>query len=68
MMVKRFIEFTHKYKIVRGMISYGLLWPCGSLVEQTLIEKRTFKTYDWRKCFKWAKMAYFPLRMIIICK
>lgn len=52
MLLKAFIDFTNRYKIVRGMISYGLLWPCGSLIEQTLVEKRTFQTYDWMKCLR----------------
>lgn len=35
------------------MISYGTLWPCGCLIEQTLIEKKTFRNYDWMKCLRW---------------
>ncbi|XP_037947500.1 mpv17-like protein [Teleopsis dalmanni] len=53
-MIRNFINFTHKYKIVRGMISYGLLWPCGCLIEQTIIEKRTFRNYDWKKCLRFS--------------
>ncbi|KAI8129586.1 hypothetical protein FF38_10647 [Lucilia cuprina] len=59
MFVKRFVEFSNKYKIIRGMISYGLLYPCGSLAEQTLIEKKTFKTYDWKKCAKFSLFGFF---------
>ncbi|XP_065354440.1 protein Mpv17 [Calliphora vicina] len=58
MLMKRFIEFSHKYKIIRGMISYGLLYPCGSLAEQTLIEKRNFKTYDYKKCLKFSLFGF----------
>ncbi|XP_013098112.1 uncharacterized protein LOC106080998 [Stomoxys calcitrans] len=49
---RTFSEFTHKHQILRGMISYGILFPCGSLAEQTLVEKRNFRTYDWNKCLK----------------
>ncbi|XP_073824036.1 pasang lhamu isoform X1 [Musca autumnalis] len=59
LMLRKFSEFTHKYKILRGMIAYGLLWPCGSLAEQTLIEKRTFRTYDWKKCLKFSLFGCF---------
>ncbi|GAB0093225.1 SYM1 [Sergentomyia squamirostris] len=44
-----------QYKIVRGMASYSLLWPCGSLIQQT-IEGKTWKTYDWNKCLR---MGFF---------
>ncbi|XP_017471160.1 PREDICTED: mpv17-like protein 2 isoform X2 [Rhagoletis zephyria] len=53
-MFRQFIEFTNRYKIIRGMLSYGMLWPCGCLIEQTLIEKRTFRNFDWMKCLKFS--------------
>ncbi|KAH8318128.1 hypothetical protein KR074_010471 [Drosophila pseudoananassae] len=52
-MFRNFVNFTNKHRVIRGMISYGTLWPCGSLIEQTLIERRTFQTYDWMKCLRW---------------
>ncbi|XP_055905614.1 mpv17-like protein isoform X1 [Eupeodes corollae] len=58
-MIKRFVTFTNKYKIIRGVLSYGALWPCGSLIEQTLIEKRSFGNYDWVKCFKFSIFGAF---------
>lgn len=54
-MFRNLVNLTNKYKVLRGMISYGTLWPCGCLIEQTLIEKRTFRTYDWMKCLRWDK-------------
>lgn len=62
MLYKRFVEFSHKYKIIRGMLSYGLLYPCGCLAEQTLVEKKNFKTYDWKKCFKYLNHIYFSIK------
>lgn len=58
-MFKQFIAFTNKHKIVRGILSYGTLWPCGSLIEQTLIEKRNIQTYDWVKCLKFSLFGAF---------
>lgn len=49
-MWKRVLAFTNDYKIVRGMLSYSVLWPVGSLLQQTFIEKKNYKTYDWMKC------------------
>lgn len=51
-MYSRLGQLLNEYKCVRGMISYALLWPAGSLIEQTLVEKRTFLTYDWTKCLR----------------
>lgn len=45
-------HFLNEYKIVRGMLSYAVLWPMGSLIEQTLVEKRNWHTYDWTKCLR----------------
>lgn len=52
-MFKRLVILTNEYKIIRGMISYGTLWPLGSLIEQTLVEKRNYKTYDWMKFLRY---------------
>lgn len=52
-MFKRLVFITNEYKIVRGMISYAVLWPLGSLIEQTLVEDRNFRTYDWMKCLRY---------------
>jgi len=53
-MFRNFVNLTNKYKVLRGMLSYGTLWPCGCLIEQTMVEKRTFRNYDWMKCLRWA--------------
>ncbi|BFF90039.1 mpv17-like protein [Drosophila madeirensis] len=58
-MFRHIINFTNKYKVLRGMISYGTLWPCGCLIEQTLIEKKTFRTYDWMKCLRFSLFGFF---------
>lgn len=51
-MYQRLVHITNKYKILRGMISYAILWPVGNLIEQRLVEKKTFETFDWNKCLK----------------
>ncbi|KAL1140633.1 hypothetical protein AAG570_000563 [Ranatra chinensis] len=40
------VEFTHRYPVTRGMASYAVIWPLGSLIQQT-VEGR--EKYDlWR--------------------
>lgn len=51
-MYQRLKRLTNEYKILRGMLSYGTLWPIGNLLEQTLVEKRNIHTYDWQKCMR----------------
>lgn len=51
-MYQRLVHLTNKYKILRGMISYAILWPVGNLIEQRLVEKKTFETFDWKKCLR----------------
>ncbi|KAJ6640151.1 Mpv17-like protein 2 [Pseudolycoriella hygida] len=53
-MLKRLITFTNDYKIVRGMISYSILWPVGNLMQQTFVENKNFRTYDWKKCLRFS--------------
>ncbi|XP_059614256.1 uncharacterized protein LOC132260262 [Phlebotomus argentipes] len=49
-----------RYKIIRGMTSYSVLWPCGSLIQQT-IEGKNFSTYDWGKCFRMGLFGTFVI-------
>lgn len=51
-MLKKIGHILTEYKILRGMLSYAVLWPTGSLIEQTLMEKRNWRTYDWNKCLR----------------
>lgn len=45
-------DITSRYKIIRGVIAYAVLWPFGCLLQQTIIEKKTFSEYDWKKCLR----------------
>lgn len=60
-MYKRVVHLLNEYKILRGMISYSVLWPIGSLMEQTFIEKKNYDTYNWKKCLRLlsSKINYF---------
>uniref|UniRef100_T1H465 Uncharacterized protein n=1 Tax=Megaselia scalaris TaxID=36166 RepID=T1H465_MEGSC len=60
-MFRQISQFSEKYRILRGMASYALLWPCASICEQTLCEGRTYKNYDWKKCAKFACFGAFAM-------
>lgn len=40
MLLQKFKILITKYPIVRGMISYSLIWPTSSLIQQTFEGKR----------------------------
>ncbi|XP_063706759.1 mpv17-like protein [Culicoides brevitarsis] len=55
MVVFRLIhDITGRFKVVRGALAYAILWPFGCLLQQTILEKRTFKDYDWHKCLRYS--------------
>ncbi|XP_037026586.1 mpv17-like protein [Bradysia coprophila] len=58
-MLKRLIAFTNEHKILRGMASYAILWPVGNLIQQTVVEKKNFNTYDWKKCLRFSIYGAF---------
>lgn len=39
--------------IVRGMISYSILWPTGSILQQTM-ENKKFGDYDWKRVLRYS--------------
>lgn len=43
-----------RYPIVRGMLSYALIWPTSSLIQQTFIQKKTWENYDWSQVGKYS--------------
>ncbi|XP_075155391.1 mpv17-like protein [Haematobia irritans] len=43
--------FITTHPFVRGVITYAVLWPTSSLVQQT-IEGKNFRTYDYMRAFR----------------
>ncbi|KAH8415354.1 hypothetical protein KR222_004998 [Zaprionus bogoriensis] len=41
------------HPMVKGAVTYALLWPTGSLIQQTL-EGRDLKTYDWARALRFS--------------
>ncbi|XP_045473142.1 mpv17-like protein isoform X1 [Harmonia axyridis] len=44
--LSRFVAFTNRHPIVRGMISYATIWPVSNIIQQSMAGK-TLETYDW---------------------
>ncbi|CAG9806899.1 unnamed protein product [Chironomus riparius] len=44
-------KFLKKHRIVRGMIAYSVLWPVGSMVQQTF-EGKSFREFDWKRILR----------------
>lgn len=49
----RFAAFTRRHPVVRGMISYAVIWPTSSIVQQTLSGK-TWRDYDWERALRFS--------------
>lgn len=49
----RFAAFTVRHPVVRGMISYGTLWPTSCLIQQTMLGK-TIDNYDWMQALRFS--------------
>lgn len=50
--------FNTRHPMIRGMISYAVLWPCGSAIQQ-VIEGKTLETFDWKRCFRFGVYGAF---------
>ncbi|KAL5276319.1 hypothetical protein ACFFRR_001890 [Megaselia abdita] len=46
---------TTRYPVLRGMISYSIIWPTSSLIQQ-VVEGKTLDTIDWWRC---ARFSFF---------
>ncbi|KAH8415351.1 hypothetical protein KR222_004973 [Zaprionus bogoriensis] len=50
---QRFSTLVTRYPIARGMISYSLIWPTGSLIQQTFEGKKR-GDYDWWRVLRFS--------------
>ncbi|XP_053685973.1 mpv17-like protein isoform X1 [Sabethes cyaneus] len=46
------------HPIVKGMVTYAVIWPTGSLIQQTL-EGKDWRTYNYRQCLNFALFGTF---------
>lgn len=51
--LSRFVALTRRHPVVRGMISYAVIWPTSSIIQQTLAGK-TWRDYDWERALRFS--------------
>ncbi|XP_061387249.1 uncharacterized protein LOC133322250 [Musca vetustissima] len=49
----KFKAILTKYPVTRGMVSYSLIWPTSSLIQQTF-ENKEFGHFDWWRCLRFS--------------
>ncbi|XP_053618390.1 mpv17-like protein [Plodia interpunctella] len=50
--MNRCVVIFKKYPLIRGMLSYAVIWPTSSLIQQTF-EGKNIETYDWKRCARY---------------
>lgn len=64
---QNFKVFVTRYPIMRGMISYSLIWPTGSLIQQTVEGRRWGESAFFRAAlssFSFSSSSYRHLRLV----
>lgn len=49
----KFLAFTRRHPIVRGMISYATIWPTSCIIQQTMAGKR-WDNYEWMQALRFS--------------
>lgn len=52
-MMSRIREIFTRYPLLRGMVSYSLLWPTSALIQQKIAGK-SWSEIDWAKCARFS--------------
>ncbi|XP_030568869.1 mpv17-like protein [Drosophila novamexicana] len=47
------VAYFQLHPMAKGVVTYSLMWPTGSLIQQTL-EGRNLKTYDWARALRFS--------------
>lgn len=56
--IVRLKEITTKYPLLRGVLSYSIIWPTSALIQQRMAGK-TLDTYDWGRCIRFSIYGAF---------
>nr|XP_023019798.1 protein sym-1-like [Leptinotarsa decemlineata] len=54
----KIVALTRHYPVVRGMISYGMIWPTSCIIQQTIAGK-TLENYDWMQALRYSLYGCF---------
>ncbi|XP_055912507.1 mpv17-like protein [Eupeodes corollae] len=57
-LLSKFKVLITKYPMARGMVSYSLIWPTSSIIQQ-YIEGKTLGTIDWWRCLRFSLYGGF---------
>lgn len=52
-MMSRIREIFTRYPLLRGMVSYSILWPTSALIQQKIAGK-SWSEIDWAKCARFS--------------
>ncbi|XP_050078611.1 mpv17-like protein [Anopheles maculipalpis] len=61
-----FVQWIKRYPVVRGMITYSLLWPTGCFIQQKLSGKK-INEIDWKKCWRFFFYGGFIVAPSLYC-
>uniref|UniRef100_A0A034VMM7 PXMP2/4 family protein 4 n=1 Tax=Bactrocera dorsalis TaxID=27457 RepID=A0A034VMM7_BACDO len=56
--LQHFKTMLQRYPVTRGMVSYSLIWPTSSLIQQTF-EGRRWPDYDWWRALRFSLYGGF---------
>ncbi|XP_050329044.1 uncharacterized protein LOC126758726 [Bactrocera neohumeralis] len=56
--LQHFKTMLQRYPVTRGMVSYSLIWPTSSLIQQTFEGKR-WPDYDWWRALRFSLYGGF---------
>lgn len=51
--ISRFVSFTNRHPVIRGMISYATIWPTSCIIQQSF-QGKTYRNYDWSQVLKYS--------------
>ncbi|KAJ8985048.1 hypothetical protein NQ317_016959 [Molorchus minor] len=54
----RISTFVKQHPVIRGMISYGTIWPTSCIIQQTMTGK-TWENYDWMQALRFSLYGCF---------
>ncbi|KAG5671233.1 hypothetical protein PVAND_001442 [Polypedilum vanderplanki] len=60
------LKFLRKHRIVRGMLSYSILWPVGCMLQQTF-EGKSISEYDWKRILRFCIYGTFIQGPALYC-
>lgn len=52
--ISRVRAVCQRYPLVRGMLSYSVIWPTSCIIQQTVISGQPLSEIDWAKCARFS--------------